>query len=64
MSGYTSMAQSSCAYDKGSVISEVKIKYDSDTGKPYNIVKAYNDWWKADTGASVEEGMYYIYKQE
>lgn len=62
MDGYTTMAQSACAYDKGSVVSKAKIKYNPDNGKPYKLVYAYDQWWNAEDGSSEKGSMYYIYK--
>ena len=62
MDGYTTIAQSACAYDKGSIVSKEKTKYNPDNGKPYKLVYAYDKWWNANNGASENNSMYYIYK--
>ena len=64
MDGYTTMAQSACAYDKGSIITKDKIKYNQNNGKPYKLVFAYNEWWNAKDGSSEKGSMYYIYKRK
>ncbi len=63
MDGITSIAQSACAYDRGSVVTDEKTKYNPYNGKPYKIVFAYDKWWNANDGTAVNNSMYYIYKK-
>ena len=65
MDGYTTMAQSACAYDEGCFVSKDKIQYNKDNGKPYRLVWAYDEWWNAKDGSSINENsMYYIFKKK
>lgn len=62
MDGYTSMAQSALAYDKGSKVKEVRYKFDEDTGEKYQQIKVNRSWYDARNGACVsnKNSMYFI----
>ena len=57
--GYTSMAQQNAGEE---VIAEIKIKYDEDSGRPFNIYKVGNAWYDGRDGScfSNKQSMYYI----
>lgn len=58
--GTTTIAQSACAYNFPEIIYEEKIKYDENTGKPFKIVKAYDDWWYAKDGRPYKGNLFYF----
>ena len=56
-----SMAQQNAHMDK---VTEVATRYNGITGKPFQIVKVGDDWYKEDGICYSRESMYYIEKYD
>ena len=56
--GFTSIAQSALAYDRGSKVTEIRYKFDENTGFKYQQFKVENNyyWWDGRNGSCISNG--------